>query len=135
MADGFAQLSRLIANLETLADNGAEAASVAAAGAVEKVVEAEYTEGKGPDGKPWAAKADGTPSHLQKSGAMRSGSQVVPGVKGVTVRIPKPGGFHQGGTSRMASRPLVPDGDQLPPQWEQPVAEAVRRVITDGVRK
>lgn len=132
--DGFAQLSKLIANLETLAEDGIEVASVAAAGAVEKVVEAEYTEGKGPDGKPWAAKADGTPSHLQKSGAMRSGSQVVPGVKGVTVRIPKPGGFHQGGTVKMDARPLVPEGEQLPPQWEQPVAAAVQGAIAKALK-
>jgi len=132
--DGFAQLSKLIANLETLADNGAEAASVAAAGAVEKVVEAEYTEGKGPDGKGWKAKADGTPSHLQKSGAMRSATQVIPGVKGVTVRIPKPGGFHQGGTVKMDARPLVPEGDALPPQWEQSVAAAVQGAIAKALK-
>lgn len=134
MADGFAQLSRLIANLEQLADNGAETSSAAAAEAVEKVVEAEYTEGKGPDGKPWAAKADGTASHLQKSRAMRSGTQVVPGVKGVSVRVPKPGGFHQGGTKRMDARAIVPEGEQLPPEWERPVADAVSAVVAKALK-
>jgi hypothetical protein len=132
--DGFAKLERLIANLETLASDGADDASAAAASAVEKVVEAEYTEGKGPDGKRWADKADGTASHLQKTGAMRSATQVVPGVKGVSVRIPKPGGFHQGGTSRMPARPLVPEGEPLPPSWEQPVAAAVKDAFAKALK-
>jgi len=131
VADGFAELAKLIAGLESLS---AESVSADLAPIVDGLVQAEYESGKGPDGQPWTAKADGTPSHLQKSGAMRSGSQVVPGVKGVSVRIPKPGGFHQGRTVKMAARPLVPSGDALPPAWEKPIADAAQASIAKALK-
>lgn len=135
MADAFARLGALIANLESLASGGSARVSEAAAKAVERVLEKQYTEGKGPDGQGWKAKADGQPSLLQESGRMRAGTQAVAGVKGITVRIPKPGGFHQGGTVKMPARPLVPSGDALPPAWEKPIADAIREAITSGVSK
>lgn len=135
MPDPFAELTRLISNLETLADKGTDAVVAKLEPAISGVLQAEYEQGKGPDGHTWANKADGSPSHLQKSGDMRAGSQVVAGVKGVTVRIPKPGGFHQGGTSRMPARPLVPEGDSLPPDWQKAAEDATRSVIVDGLTK
>lgn len=134
MADGFAQLSRLIASLDTLAADGATEVSEAAAKGLNEVVQAEYEQGKGPDGQAWANKADGTPSHLKKSGDMRRDTQVLPGVKGVTVRVPRPGGFHQAGTDRMQARKLVPDGEPLPASWEKSLEEATRQVITRGLK-
>jgi hypothetical protein len=66
---------------------------------------------------------------------MRSGTEVVRGVKGVSVRVPKPGGFHQGGTSRMDARKLVPDGEPLPAEWAKAAEEAARSVVLDGLTK
>lgn len=132
--EGLAALGKLIANLDELANHGGDAVAAKLEPAIKQVVEAQYDQGKGPDGEKWADKADGSPSNLQKSGAMRSGSQVIAGVKGVSVRIPKPGGFHQGGTSRMPARPLVPDGDQLPPEWERAAQEAAANVIREGLK-
>src|SRR5690348_11573284 len=94
-------LERLIANLESLASSGAEDAEKAAADEIQSVLERQYDAGRAPGGDSWAAKADGTASHLQKSGAMRANTKAVRGVGGVSVRIPKPGGFHQSGTKNM----------------------------------
>jgi hypothetical protein len=130
----FAALGKLIQNLEHLGSHGSEAVGAKLEPAIQQVVESQYDQGKGPDGEKWANKADGTPSNLQKSGVMRSRSQVVAGVKGVTVRIPSPGGWHQGGTSRMPARPLVPEGDQLPREWEKAAQEAAAAVIREGLK-
>jgi hypothetical protein len=135
MPDPFAQLAKLIENLETLGEKGAEAVGQKLEPALNQVLQSEYEQGKGPDGQGWAHKADGSPSHLQKSGDMRRESKVVAGVKGVSVRIPKPGGFHQAGTSRMPARPLVPSGDSLPPDWQKAAEDATRAVILDGLGK
>lgn len=135
MADPFAQLSRLIANLESIGDDGVAQVSDALEPAVQAVLESEYTEGKGPNGESWAVKADGTPSHLQKSGAMRSGSKAIRGVSGVSVRIPKPGGFHQSGTKRMSARKLVPDGEPLTGDWAKAAETAAHGVIVEKLLK
>ena len=135
MPDPFAQLARLIENLGGLAEKGTEAVAEKLEPAINQVIQAEYDQGKGPDGSTWAAKADGSASHLQKTGAMRSGTEVVRGVKGVSVRVPKPGGYHQGGTSRMPARKLVPDGEPLPPDWAKAAEEATRTVVLDRLTK
>lgn len=134
MADGFAQLAKLIGNLEGLATNGPEAVSEALEPAIQRVIEAEYDQGKDPSGQAWANKVDGTPSRLQKTGAMRAGTNAVRGVKGVTVRIPLPGGFHQGGTVKMVARKLVPDGEPLPETWAKAAEQAAVDVITRGLK-
>lgn len=136
MADPFAELARLIDNLENLAENGADAVAASLEPALQDVLEREYDDGKGPSGETWARlKQDGSPSHLQKTGAMRAGTQVVRGVKGVSVRIPSPGGYHQDGTSRMEARRLVPDGEPLPPQWEKAAEKAAVDTIVNGLGK
>ncbi len=132
--DGFGELAKLIANLEQLGSKGSEAIGEKLAPAIQAVLEQQYTDGKGPDGQQWADKADGTPSFLQKTGAMRSGTNAVAGVKGVSVRIPSPGGFHQGGTVKMPERKLVPDGE-LEGEWAKAAEEAVRAAITESLTK
>ena len=135
MADGFARLAALIGNLSELAENGSAAVAAKLEPALQQVIESEYEQGHGPDGQQWAHKADGSPSHLQKSGDMRRSSNAVKGVSGVTVRIPKPGGFHQSGTERMPARPLVPAGESLPPDWQKAAEDAARAVIVQGLTK
>ncbi len=131
MADGFAGLANLIAGLESVS---VEAVSADVTPAVSGLVQTEYEGGKDPSGQPWKAKADGKPSRLQKSGAMRLDSQVVPGIKGISVRIPSPGGFHQGGTVKMASRKLVPS-ESLPPEWDNAVTAAAQASIVKALGK
>ena len=135
--DGFAKLSRLIANLDTLGLSGADDVSEEAASNIANVIDTQYQEGRGPDGKNWAPKADGTASHLQETGAMRAGTKVsgVKGVAGVRVTIPKPGGFHQGGTVKMDARPLVPEDGALPETWAKAVSDAAKSVVTKGLGK
>jgi hypothetical protein len=134
VADPFAELASLIANLDNLAENGADAVAAKLEPALQGVIDREYEQGRGPSGETWKAKQDGQPSHLQKSGAMRAGTQVVRGVKGISVKIPSPGGYHQGGTSRMAARPLVPDGDPLPPEWEKAAEQAAIETIVGSLK-
>lgn len=131
----FAQLAKLVSNLETVGEKGADAVAAKLEAAINGVIQAEYDQGRGPDGSTWASKADGAASHLQKTGAMRSGTQVVRGVKGVTVTVPKPGGFHQSGTKRMPARPLVPEGEPLPSSWAKAAEDAAREAILDGLTK
>lgn len=135
MADPFAELQRLIDNLGELAENGTDTVATSLEPAVQQLLDQEYEQGRGPSGETWAAKADGTPSHLQKTGAMRAGSQVIPGVKGVSVRIPKPGGFHQDGTTRMQARPLVPEGEPLPEAWSAAVQRTSESTISSILKK
>jgi hypothetical protein len=135
VADPFAQLAKLIGNLENLADKGADAVAEKLEPAINSVLQAEYEQGRGPNGETWAAKSDGSSSHLQDTGAMRAGTQAVRGVKGVSVKIPKPGGFHQGGTSKMVARKLVPDGEPLPGEWRKAAEDAARSTILDGLTK
>jgi hypothetical protein len=135
VADPFAELAKLIGNLGELAENGANAVSAKLEPVLQQVLENEYELGRGPNGETWAAKADGGPSHLQDTGAMRAGTQVVRGVKGISVKVPSPGGYHQGGTSRMPARPLVPDGEPLPQQWVEAVSNAAQATITDRLQK
>lgn len=136
MAGPFAELAQLIANVATLADKGAAAIAASTEPAIKQVLEAEYEQGRGPDGEQWARlKRDGSPSHLQDTGAMRANTNVVRGVRGVSVSIPKPGGFHQSGTKRMAARKLVPDGEPLPPSWESAAHDAAASTITSILKK
>lgn len=128
--DPFERLEAIIGQLERLAENGTDEVAAQAEANVQAVIESQYEQGVNPDGQPWAPLKSGAASHLTKSGAMRAASKAVRGVKGISVGIPKPGGFHQDGTSRMDARELVPaSGQELPPTWHNAVADAARQVV------
>lgn len=127
--DPFAALERLIGSIEQIAESGVDDIKAKAEASVQSVVESQYEQGVNPDGETWAPLKSGGASHLTKSRAMRTASKAVRGVKGITVTIPKPGGFHQSGTGRMPARKLVPSGDSLPPAWDAAVADAARAVV------
>lgn len=127
--DPFAALERFIAGIERVAESGIDDIKTEAEANVQGVVDGQYEQGVNPEGEAWAPLKSGGASHLTKSGAMRTASKAVRGVKGITVTIPKPGGFHQSGTGKMAARELVPSGDTLPPTWDAAVADAARQVV------
>jgi hypothetical protein len=126
-------LDELVAKLERLATKGYDDAKAEAERAVQSIVDAQYQAGIGPSGEPWADKVDGTASFLRKSGEMARESKAIRGVSGIDVKIPSPGGFHQSGTKKMQARPLVPDEGTLPTSWEQPIEEAVTRVLSKAI--
>jgi hypothetical protein len=132
----FAKLAHLIAGLGSLGESGTEVVSTELAPAVQELLDNQYSEGRGPDGKTWAPlKANGRPSHLQDTTDMSANTRALRGVRGVDVRAPSPAGFHQDGTSRMEARPLVPDGEMLPPEWEAALSETASAVIVQQLIK
>lgn len=135
MADPFAELSSLIGRLEGLAAATTDIVSAKLEPALQQVLEREYDQGQSPDGETWAPKADGSPSHLQKTGAMRSGTKAVNGVSGVSVHIPKPGNWHQSGTKRMPARKLVPETEPLPPEWQKALENAATEAVLGRLDK
>ncbi len=133
MANDFAKLERLIAGLEHLAEDAIAEISTELAPAIQEVIDDQYTEGHGP-AEGWKQLATGKPAHLQKSGDMSANSRAIKGVAGVTVRIPKPGGFHQSGTAKMPARKIVPDEGTLPGRWGEAVANTIRAVVIESIK-
>ena len=78
-----------------------------------------------------AAKADGSPSHLEDSGALSAFDiRALPG-SGIVVSFGEDyAQYHQSGTSKMAQRRLVPDeGDFNRSLWYPPIVEAYSNAI------
>ncbi len=130
----FDRLVRLDEKLERLASEGMSDIEQRAAVAIHQQIERQFARGESAEGERWANKADGSPSHLQKSGNMKR-SMRVSGVGGVKLTIDRPAGWHQSGTKnkdgsrRMPERPIAPVGDALPPNWAGAVSQAAREVI------
>lgn len=126
----FGRLQDFSDRMTALATEAYADASHRAAVAVQQQLERQYGSGTDPYGNPWADKKDGSgKSYLQKSGKMRQNTRAVRGVGGIRVTAPKPAGFHQSGTKRMVSRPLVPYGSDMPQDWRQAIEGAVREAI------
>jgi hypothetical protein len=135
VASDLRPLERLIAGLEQLAESGVQDITAELEPEIQEVVDDQYAEGRGPEGETWAPlKRSGRPSHLQDTGDMSAASRALRGVKGVTVTIPSPAQFHQGGTSRMVPRKLVPDGEPLPRRWGEAAREVSVSVIAEKLK-
>jgi hypothetical protein len=136
LTGNFAALADLQKRLADIAANGQREIEARSAKAVELVLKEQFDTGSGPDGNAWAALkpstiASGrTPPPLTKTRKMRNSATASP-IKGVRVRIAKPAGFHQDGTSRMAARPMVPTGNTLPTRWKSAVSEAAMDVLRE----
>ena len=128
----FAELGKIIAGLEELATKGIEQTSAELEPTVQRLLDDQYVDGRGPGGKTWdPLKATGRPSHLQDTFEMSAQTQAVRGVRGVNVRVPSPGGYHQDGTGRMVAREIVPSGETFPPDWEAALSETAASVIVE----
>lgn len=136
----FAALAKLAATLEKLPNKALPAMALKGAVVINRVVEEQFALGVDPDGRSWASLKDSTkakgrtPPPLTASGKMRRKAQAIPGVKGITERIPSPAGFHQTGTKRMAQRALVPAGNYLPPRWSTPLEAAGVEVLSSELK-
>jgi hypothetical protein len=136
----FAALAKLAKTLDKLGDKTMPAMSLKGAVVLNRLVEEQFALGVDPWGRSWAdlkestTKKGRTPPPLTASGKMRSKAQAIPGVKGITEKIPSPAGFHQTGTKKMESRPLVPHGNVLPPRWSEPLEAAGVEVISSQLK-
>lgn len=89
-----------------------------------------FDAGTDPYGAGWAAKKDGSQSHLTDTGAMRAGTRAVPaGGAGINFESPPPANFHQSGTSRMPARRVLPDNG-LPAKWRVILQSIYSRVMS-----
>ncbi len=136
----FNRLGNLAEAVERLGKHAYKDALARSEAAVAQQVEKQYGAGRGPYGEQWAPKAGNAPkagrrakmggrSFLQRTGAMKSATRTVAGVKGITVSAPKPAGFHQGGTKFMPARRLVPSGSALSTPWRAAVMAACREAV------
>jgi hypothetical protein len=136
----FAALAKLAKTLERLGTTALPAMSLKGAVIVNRLVEEQFSQGVDPYGRSWAPLKESTlakgrtPPPLTASGKMRRNAQAIPGVKGVTEKIPFPAPIHQAGSKNMAARPIVPYG-LLPPRWSQPLEAAGVEVISTLLKK
>jgi hypothetical protein len=124
----FAKLNALT-HISARLDRARAEASRRTAKAITEVIEREFKTGTDPRGVPWRPLKASTlargrrPPPLTDSGAMRASVFVYPAR--LDVSIASPAGFHQSGTRYMASRPIVPTG-QNAAKWVAAIHEAVR---------
>lgn len=140
LSGDFAALAKLAATLDKLANKALPEMALKGSAVLNRVNEESYALGVDPDGRSWADLKDSTlakgrtPPPLTASGKMRKKTQAVPGVKGIQVKVPSPGGFHQAGTKKMAARPIVPADDYLPPRWSKPLEAAGVEVLSSQLK-
>lgn len=128
MTGDFGGLNEIARKLEALAKNALAEISKRGTLDLARKVQGEYDAGTDPYGTPWAAKKDGSASHLQASGRMRGGTKGIAGVKGIVLSAPSPAPFHQHGTSRMVEREIFPSGS-LPVEWTESLSKIGASVI------
>jgi hypothetical protein len=133
-----------------LADRLGELASVpsrASRGAADRItdlIQGQYATGEDPYGDAWADLSERTlerhgPPPLTDTGDMADGSIAKPAQgAGIEITIPFPGGIHQTGarrgTWRMPKRPILPDGDEMPPAWDDAIAASARESFNGTMR-
>lgn len=136
LTGNFAALKDLERRIAAVGREGYKSVEQEASKAVALVIEEQFNSGSGPDGNAWAALAPSTvaqgrtPPPLTDTGSMRRSASVSP-TKGIRVRLSKPAGYHQSGTSRMAQRAIVPTGNVLPARWASAVSEAAMKVLRE----
>lgn len=130
---GFQDLTERLAELEgipsRIAKEVAEGISV--------LVKAEFDGAHDPYGRPWkpllpsTLKRKGGDSRiLRRTDALSSGTNVVPASgAGVEIISVEYGEKHQTGTRNMVARKILPDGSDLPKQWEDLIQEASDRAF------
>lgn len=135
LTGNFAALKELEARIAAVGREGYERVEQEASKSVAQLLEQQFDEGAGPDGawaslKPSTLASGRTPPPLTAKGNMRRSASVSP-TKGIRVRLAKPAGYHQSGTSRMDQRAIVPTGTVLPAKWKNAVSEAAMKVLRE----
>lgn len=127
-AAGFAKTCRALAGIPSqVARESADALTAK--------IQRGFDAGTDPYDATWAAKKDGSASHLEESGAMRAGTKATPlGRAGIALEAPPPANFHQSGTSRMPRRRVLPDSG-LPASWRAILQDVYSRLMRKGLGK
>lgn len=136
-----------------LADRLGELASVpsrasrAAADGINEALRDQFEDGVDPYGKAWAPLAPRTLAKhgeppLQgefgdRPGDMAEGTIARPARgAGIEIEVPFPGGIHQTGASAgpwsMPARKILPEGEELPPAWDEAISEALDEAFEKG---
>lgn len=139
MSASTAALSTFARALNQLADVPSRAATDAAEG-IQRLIDAEFTEGHDPYGNPWAALEQATldkgrsPPPLTDSGALAGGTEVTPmRGKGLQIVVGESyGAFHQVGTRHMVARPILPTSG-LPAEWKGAIDDAMTRAFAKSL--
>lgn len=130
-------LGALQAALSTVASGDAARAIMReAAGELDTFVQEQFARGRDPYGVPWDPPKDGGKPGV-RSGKLRgsvqvraAGNRILLSASGVTYA-----GYFSRGTSRMAARPIFPDGSTgLPVKWRDAIEKAVRRNVAKKLR-
>lgn len=127
-------LKSLIARLGDLADIPSRA-SRSAAQRISDLIQEGFDQGTDPYGRPWKPLAPSTiarrpwrgPPPLTDTGKMRDAVTVAPRAGG-GVEISSPVSYsvyHQRGTTHMPARKLLPEGRELPEEWQDAIEESI----------
>lgn len=129
------RLDAFRAALQGLATDAPRLLGEAVAEGGEAAITAEFAKEADPAGNPWARRKPPTGSWpiLRKTGRMYGSAMARPLPSAAEFTVATPAEFHQGGTSRMVARELLPKGT-LPEPWRVAIAEAVRERIADRLR-
>jgi len=129
------ELNKVIENLRRLAEVPSRASADAADG-ISDAIQRQFDAGVDAYGEAWAPLADSTLKRtpdrnggpLDNTSEMREGIVVQPMQgAGIQITFEDKGDvamYHQSGTSRMPARPILPDGDDLPDEWERAISDA-----------
>lgn len=124
-AAAIAAMKRLTGTLRKLSEVPSQAAR-AASEKISKLIEDQFDAGTDPYGQTWARLADGRPSHLTETGAMRQFDVSPMSGAGVSIVAGASyAAYHQSGTRYMPQRKLLPDAG-LPESWAEALHEAVQ---------
>jgi hypothetical protein len=106
------ELYAYLQRLEDVAAHGEALLVDAVAVAVDLSLAEEFNTQSDPSGSPWKPRKQPTGSWplLRKTGVMARSSRIVKGRNYVDVSVEEPADYHQGGTSRMVARRILPGG-------------------------
>lgn len=108
-----------------------------AAEAIGKLIDEEFQQGQDAYGDGWAdlsastLRKGRTPPPLTDTGKLRDAVRVRPlRGSGIEITAITPySGFHQSGTRNMPSRPILPDGTELPDSWQDAIDSAYKAAL------
>lgn len=123
----FGELAARMADLASIPSRATRASSEA----IRALIARQFAEGTDAYGNTWAPLADGQDSHLYRTGNLFRSIDVRP-MAGAGVQITvgaEYGAYHQSGTSRMPARPILPDGPELPEEWERKILDELEEAF------
>lgn len=134
----FRSLTQMMGSINKLGFAVRNRVAIAVKDEMNVLLEEQFDQGIGPDGEPWAPlrpstlRRGRTPPPLSDTRKMRGDVRAVRVGTNVAIESEVPAGFHQHGTSRMAARPMWPEGD-MPERWSVRVALAANEGLLQAI--